>query len=348
MVSVSKAVSSFVDELTGLLEPLAGRRRRRPGLVLVERGDDFECYRLGRRMKLVAKGSLESLGKKRLPRDMTSKPVEVRLDGSRILTKILKLPAASRNYLDPIVRHQLDRATPWSAHRVVFDYSIAEDEPAQGDQIAIRLVATSREVFDSAMQRIAAARIKPAVVGTSEDPLDRPSPINLLHSDRLQRRQALRRKVAASILALVLVGGGLSGMTGWRLHAASAEAVALGRDMDAARAAIEAARAGRQLSEDRERLLSQKANDVPVVVLLERLSIAVPAGTHLTELAVAEDEVRLTGLSGDAPALIGILEAADMLSEVRFAAPTTRVEGAAQDRFEIVARLLPAAPAVTD
>jgi len=348
MVSVSKAVSSFVDELTGLLEPLAGRRRRRPGLALVERGGDFECYRLGRRMKLVAKGSLESLGKKRLPRDMTSKPVEVRLDGSRILTKILRLPAASRNYLDPIVRHQLDRATPWSADRVVFDYSIAEDEPAQGDQIAIRLVATSREVFDSAMQRIAAARIKPAVVGTSEDPLDRPSPINLLRSDRLQRRQALRRKVAASVLAIILVGGGLSAMAGWQLQAANAEAAALGRDMDAARAAIEAARAGRQLSEDRDRLLSQKRNEVPIVLLLERLSSVVPTSTHLTELAVAEDEVRLTGLSDDAPALIGILENADILSEVRFAAPTTRVEGATQDRFEIVARLVPAAPTATD
>jgi Tfp pilus assembly protein PilN len=81
-----------------------------------------------------------------------------------------------------------------------------------------------------------------------------------------------------------------------------------------------------------------------MIVLVEELSKIIPASTYLTELAVQDQDVRISGLSSDAPALIGILEGADLLTDVRFAAPTIRDEEAAQDRFEIVARLASPAP----
>ena len=49
-------------------------------------------------------------------------------------------------------------------------------------------------------------------------------------------------------------------------------------------------------------------------------------------------EVHLVGLTNDAPALLEVLDSSDTLSDVRFAAPTTRDEGATQDRFEKVDR----------
>jgi general secretion pathway protein L len=314
--------------------------------VVVERGGDYECYRASRRgPSLFAKGSLDSLTGARLPRAMLSQPVEVRLDGARILSKVVRLPAASRNYLDAVVRHQLDRATPWAADRVVFDYAIAEEEPTADDQIAVRLVATSRDVFDAALERLRSAGIRPAVVGTSEDPVERASPVNLMQADRPARRAKLRRRVAAALLALILVGAAVSAWTGWRFFSLDAEAARLAAEMGAVRAEIEAARAGMEASESRGRLMAQKRETLPAVVLLDRLSDAIPTSTYLTEFMLEGQELRLSGLSSEAPSLIGILEGSDFLSNVRFAAPTTREAGATQERFEIVANVVAQVPA---
>jgi general secretion pathway protein L len=336
------AAESFVDEVTAILETKRNPGRRHLQYTLVERGDDFECYRNNRGgPSLVAKGSLDRLGKARLPRKVRTEPIEFRLDGSRVLTKVMQFPAASRGYLDAIVAHQLDRATPWTSDRVVFDYAIADDEPAAEGQIAVRLVATSRDVFDRSMSRLAEARIKAVVVGTTEDPIDRPSVVNLLHSDRAERRAALRRKVGVGLLAFLLIGAGLSALTGWRLYALQAEAAGLQEETDAARASIESARAGTALAASRERLVAAKRGAIPIVLLLDKLSSIIPTNTYLTALSVEDGEVRIAGLTSDAPALIGILEAADILSGVRFVAPTMRDEGATPDRFEIAAAIVP-------
>ena len=343
---IYRVVGSFVDELTAILEPKRKPGRRRLEYILVERGDGFECYR-GRRAgpSLVAKGSLDRLKQARLPRKVREEPVEFRLDGSRVLTKIMQFPAASRAYLDAIVRHQLDRATPWASDRVVFDYAVADEEPAPEGQIAVRLVATSRDVFDRSMSRLAEARIKASVVGTSEDPLDRPSPVNLLHSDRLERRTTLRRKVGAGLLAFVLASAVLSALTGWWLFALQARASELETETDRVRARIESARTGTEFAASRGRLIASKRDAIPMVVLIDQLSSIIPTNTYLTELSVENGEVQIAGLTSDAPALIGILEAADVLSNVRFVAPTMRDEGEARDRFEIAASIVPATPA---
>jgi general secretion pathway protein L len=271
-----------------------------------------------------------------------AQPIEVRLDGSRVLSKILRLPAASRGYLDPIVRHQLDRATPWAADRVVYDYVIADDEPATDGQIAIRLVATARDVLDGVMRRLSTAGIEPDIVGTTEDPIDRPSAVNLLQAERSGPRALLRRKVQTALVATLLIGVSLSILTGWRLYAVNATAAEMQAEMDNVRAGIESARAGMSLSDSRQRMLAQKQDETPLVVLIDKLSQTIPTNTYLTELSVEEGEVHLVGLTSDAPALLEILDSSDALSDVGFAAPTMRDEGASQDRFEIAGRFKPA------
>jgi general secretion pathway protein L len=334
-----------VNELTAILEPKRRTGARHLPYTLVERGDEFECYRARRGgPSLVAKGSLDQLNKARLPRKLREQPIEYRLDGSRVFTKILHFPAASREYLDAIVKHQLDRATPWAADRVAFDYAIADDEGTPEGQIAVRLVATSRDVFDRSMSRLTAARIKVAVVGTSEDPVDHPSTVNLLQSDRTERRAALRRKVSMGLVAFLLISASLGALSGWRLFALQTQAAELQSETDAIRARIESALSGTEFAASRGRLVASKRDAVPMVVLIEHLSAVIPENTYLTELSVENGEVQIAGLTSDAPALIGILESADLLANVRFAAPTLRDEGAARDRFVIAAAILPAAP----
>jgi general secretion pathway protein L len=341
MLSVNAGFQSLVDELAGVIEPLRAGVPHRPRYALVEGAGSYECYRLDRTGPvLVARGDLSDLAETTLPREVLSQPVEVRLDGSRVLSKVIQLPAASRNYLDAIVLHQLERATPWAADRVVFDYVLADDPPPGNDQIAVRLVATSREVFDGAMERLAAAGISPEVVGTSEDALDQPSAINLFRSGRTARQRALRRGIVLGLAAAAGLGIVLIMLGAWRLYSVNADAAALQAEMSRTRQAIEAAMAGRETSESRAALLARKRQSMPRVILLERLSSLIPTSTYLTELTVDGDDLRLAGLSGDAPALIGMLEEADILENVRFTGPTIRDDSAAQDRFEILASIV--------
>jgi general secretion pathway protein L len=349
MPSITGAAQVLVDEVTAFLEPRKGRARGRKRLILVERGDEFEIHRTNRRgTSLLTRGRLDELSSVRLPRQLSSQPIEVRLDGSRVLSKILRLPAASSGYLEPIVRHQLDRATPWSADRVVFDYAIADDEPKIEGQIAVRLVATARDVLDSVMSRLKAAGVETDLVGTTEDPIDRPSAVNLLQSEGSGPRALLRRKVVAVLVAILLIGTSLSLLTGWQLYAISATASELQAETDTVRGQIESARAGMSLSDRRQKLLAQKQDETPVVVLIDKLSQTIPASTYLTELRVENGEVHLVGLTSDAPALLELLDSSDTLSDVRFAAPTMRDEGATKDRFEIAGRFKPTVAAAAE
>jgi general secretion pathway protein L len=314
--------------------------------MLVERDGRYECYRNRRRPVLLASGDFATLERGTVPREMLSTPIEIRLDAARVLSKVLQLPEASRNYLDAIVTHQLERMTPWTADRVVFDYTLADDEAVGKDQIAVRLVAIARDAFDNIVGRLKNAGLKPSLVGTTEDALDRPSPINLLGVSRAARRAALRRAVAAGLAAVVIVGVAGSAFAGWRLYMANAEAAAVHEAILATRRAVEAALSNSEAAEGYRRLLAMKEGNVPMVVLLDRLSEVIPSSTYLTEYTVEGEELRLAGFSSEAPALIGMLEETDLLTDVRFGAPTTREEGETQDRFEIVARIVaPESPA---
>ena len=346
MSAANAAVSSLIDEIAELVEPLRAKGARRPRFTVVERAGGYEIFRNDRNGPVrAASGSFGELGPDTLPRQITAQPVEIRLDGSRVLSKNLQLPGAGRQYLDAIVGHQVERMTPWAADRVVFDY-VVDEAASTADQVAVRLVATSRDVLDAATERLAALGLKPAVVGTADDPLDRASPVNLLEANKGERRQALRRTIGIVLLAIALLGAALSAFTGWRLYRVNAEAARVQSGLDAARAAVARSRSETADSESYARLFALKRSAVPTVVLLEELSKSIPSGTYLSELQVEGTELRMTGFSDAAPALIATLEATDLLSDVRFAAPTTRDEGTAQDRFEIVARIEP--PAGTD
>jgi general secretion pathway protein L len=53
-------------------------------------------------------------------------------------------------------------------------------------------------------------------------------------------------------------------------------------------------------------------------LLIDRLATLLPSDTFLNRLEISVAEVRLSGVSADAPALIGMLEAEEGLAEVSF------------------------------
>ena len=77
------------------------------------------------------------------------------------------------------------------------------------------------------------------------------------------------------------------------------------------------------------------------VLILETLSEILPDHTYITELRIDAGKIKLTGVTRDAPSLIGIIEKSARFSHAAFAAPTTRSSSQSGEHFHIEARILP-------
>jgi general secretion pathway protein L len=340
MNAVVRFFKWWVEELARVVEPLVGRRAAPVDYALVQEGDRFVCVRGGR------KGSKEvgSIGagasvEADLLKRLKGQNVELRLDPDLVLDKKLTLPTAGQQYLDAILRHQIERLTPWAADHVAFDYVVDTTEPVPEGQVSIRLVATARETVNGALAELAGLGIKPRSVGTAADALDHQSPVNLQDDSRTERRSSLRRAVGVGLVATAAVIVILGGLQTFELVRLSQESADVQAAVEARRRVIAEAVARTTTSDAYRALAARKAAAVPMVVLLDELSKIIPADTYLTEISVDGEKLRVNGNSAEAPALIQILEDSPMLSEAAFGAPTTRNEKGTGDSFQIVAKI---------
>lgn len=339
-----KAILAFlkwwIEELTRIVEPFAERRGGAAKFVLVCERGGYRCLR-GTRKGVSEAGFMaaDGLAASDLARKMKGQDVELRLDAAQVLDKELNLPAAGQQYLDAILRHQIERLTPWAADHVAFDYVVEDTHPAGEGQVAIRLVATARETVESALSPLSALGIRPRRVGTAADALDHPSPVDLQDESKVERHSSLRRAVAVTLSAAAAILLTLGLFQSWQLWVVSSESEEIQAALDARRALIAEAVARTTQSDEYRALAARKQAELPMVVLLEELSRTIPRNTYLTEINVEGPTVRLNGMSEEAPDLIGILEKADKLSNAQFAAPTTRSSRGGADSFQIVVRI---------
>ena len=80
MASITAAAANLVDEVTSFVEPSRTGSRKRKRLVMVERGDEFECYRVDRSgTALITKGRLDELSGSKLPRQLLAQPLDMEM-----------------------------------------------------------------------------------------------------------------------------------------------------------------------------------------------------------------------------------------------------------------------------
>ena len=74
-----------------------------------------------------------------------------------------------------------------------------------------------------------------------------------------------------------------------------------------------------------------------LVIVLDTLSRILPDHTYVTELRVEGNKLRLTGVTKDAPSLIGLIEGSGRFRGATFFAPTTQLPSEAGEHFHIEA-----------
>lgn len=333
-------VSALVRQLAGVLDRVARTLRRPSVVIVVGEGGLRRLVRRGGRVRsqrAMGWADLEGAAGRR-----RSRLCEVRLEASRVIDRVVEVPAAGRDHLPAILDLQIERMTPWAADRVAYDH-VTLDKGSAAGTVSVRIVAASRTGVEDVVSRLKAAGVRPVCVGTAADPLDRASPVNLLARRAGEGPELLLRAsrwILGLLVALTLGAGALSAV---RLHAAERAVETLQARLADARGRLDLATRHEGPDDAARRIERRKAAALATVVLVEDLARRLPDGTFLTELSIEDGSLRLAGVSLDASDLIAILEASPILSGARFSASVVRELDGRREQFRIAAVIDPAA-----
>jgi general secretion pathway protein L len=268
--------------------------------------------------------------------------VEILLKPDLVLFRNVDFPKQAVDFLDGMIRAQIDRLTPWKANDAVFSWSAPRDAP--NERIELTLAATSKARIQPLLRladELGAASVAAFVAPpTGQGTVDRlkllDTPLHGAIGRNLDIPRLLRIVLvcaglsAASVLAVATYAGG----------ALDGQQQQLQRQIAARRSALrlnQNTMAGSGLS-----LLAKRKQTTPSsVMVLEAITRALPDSTYVTELRIEGDRVQVVGISQDAPSLIRLMEQSPQFSRATFFAPTTRTPGDPGERFHIEVHLTP-------
>jgi general secretion pathway protein L len=270
--------------------------------------------------------------------------VELTLQSNRFVFKPLELPARAAEFLDGIVRAQIDRLTPWSAELAAFGFSAPVD--AGGGRLFVTVAATAKSMLIPFTRAFSAKGAQAVALLTRPPEADPKAPPIAVMEENLSRTFGIR--AVRRILLIVLAS------CGFAAAAAAVAAIVINGDLDARQDELAqrithqrvAALAARDTSGDpvaaAERALAKRKNETPsAVITLEVLSRILPDRTYVKEMRIEDSTLRLTGITDDAPDLIRLMERTPQFTQAIFSAPITHSPSDGGDRFNIEARLEP-------
>lgn len=343
--------SRWIDVVANALIGLIGRFSSRRVVELVEsEGGAFTVRKNGKagssgapptQLQINEEGVVRPPSAERTS-SLKGSRAEIVLHPSRFVFRQIELPRRASEFLDGIIRTQIDRLTPWSVKDALFGWAKPTD--IANDKIAVTIAATSRTQVMLYVQAVSGLGADSITVSTVPDVPDYGlAPIKVLEQ---KGHSALDpRSVRRLIMAVLLVAGLAAGLS-------VSAAVVVAEDL-AARQGDVARRLGDRLAALRTaldaesdsaltRLERRKHENPSSVIVLEALSQVLPDHTFVTELRIEASKIQVIGVTRDAPSLIRLIEQSSHFTHATFFAPTTRSPSNSGDRFHIEARIKPA------
>jgi general secretion pathway protein L len=269
--------------------------------------------------------------------------IEVILKASRFIFRPLELPRRANEFLDGVVRAQIDRLTPWSQRDAAFGWSAPS--PLGADRMIVTVAATAVATITPIVKALADHRADAILVSTIRDASGANAPIMVFtqRAGAELRMRRLRRKLIA-LLIVTCVAAGLG----------ASVSIVVGNDLDAERMGLERKIAERHaallsgrgsIADEALSALEARKRATPAgVIVIEALSQTLPDDTYLNELRIEDGKVQIAGLTRDAPALIKLIEQSQHFTHATFFAPTTRAPTDSGERFHIEAHIEPVFP----
>jgi general secretion pathway protein L len=267
--------------------------------------------------------------------------VELLLRPGHVLFRVLDFPRQAADFLDGMIRAQIDRVTPWTAADAVF--GVSSSAPISNERIAVTLAATSQHEILPMLQlatSLGAASAAGWVEPQGTTPSERIKLFDLPIVGTGSRVTDLPR-----LLRLTLLGCGMAAVVS--LAVAAYVGSALDAEQRDLQHRIAERRAALRLNKadaggSMETLLANRKQTTPAcVMVLEAISRALPDTTFVTELRIEGDKIQIVGMTQDAPTLIRLIEQSPEFSRATFFAPTTRAPNDPGETFHIEAHILP-------
>jgi general secretion pathway protein L len=342
MISESKVLfGQWIAAVSSGIDVLADRFVRSRRILLAERDDGrFTASTIlpenGAALREVS-FRLEG-GKPPLPVEWTaalrSSRVEVELQPVNVMTHLLDFPDKASDFLDGMIRAQIDRLTPWTVNDAVFGWS--PPAPIGNDRIEVTLAATSKlkvapllhlvEALDGASVAVYATGPAGRILLVDRQLRSVIGPV--VNVPRLLRVTLLSAGIAAA--ASLLIGAYWS-------DSLQSELGDVQRRISQRRAALRLEANGTASGLD---LLAKRKQTTPSsVMVMEALSRVLPDSTYVTELRIEADKVQVVGMTQDAPSLIRLLEQSPQFTRATFFAPTTRAANESGESFHIEAHI---------
>jgi general secretion pathway protein L len=334
------AVTSAADAAVGQFV----RSRR----ILLEEGDDgvFTARTIAAKKDMALPDLVFRLDSGRpqppLPADWKAafrgSRVEAQLQSGHVMTCLLDFPSKAGDFLDGMIRAQIDRLTPWTANDAVFGWS--PPTPAANDRIDVTFAATSKLKVQPLLQFAQALDVASVAIYATAS-LGDGAPARIRLFDQLWRSAIGATRIPRLLRAILLSAGAaaaasllISTYLGSSLQSQQDE---LQRQLSQRRAALrlDPNSAGSGLG-----LLAKRKQATPSsVVVLEAISRVLPDTTYVTELRIDGDKVQVVGMTQDAPSLIRLMEQSPQFSRATFFAPTTRAANESGESFHIEAHI---------
>ena len=355
---IQEGFNRWIDSVAGTVNGLLRRLQSNHEVRIIEEAPDtFRLHAAGagpkshlpdHRIRIVG-GAI----KDRLPADwvkmLRGSRAEIVLRANRFLFRPLELPKRAVEFLDGIVRAQIDRLTPWSPGEAVFAWTPPTYGPS--DRIELVIAATARALVAPYVQAVADLGVASVAVLTMPPPPYPPpragegreeaTPIKVF--EQSARGMFEIDRIRHALVALFLISGLAAAITmgysAFALDSLDAEQQELSQKIAARRAAL---RTSPEFTVSAQRMLERRKQSTPSnVVVLEALSQILPDHTYVTELRIEVDKLQIVGVTRDAAALIGLIEQSPHFTRAKFYAPTTRTPGEPGERFHIEAQIKP-------
>jgi general secretion pathway protein L len=254
------------------------------------------------------------------------------LPAEAVLTRRASFPAQVRENLPQAVRSELNRLSPFTPDQVLYDFRALP--AAKGEtRLAIELALCRRDRAEGWIKRMREAG----------SPVDQVAwegawpKANLLPPESRPRARRAWLDPARLLLGLVLLLAAAALATPiWQKTQALAaldlevrKARGQAVQVDELRQELERAKAGSVA------VLQRKWEEARMTNLLRELTERIPDDTWVQSLEYQNGEVQLRGESGQATALIGLLESAPGIEGVSFRSPVTQVARTGKERFNL-------------
>src|SRR5215467_7201287 len=284
--------------------------------------------------------------------------VVVALDPRHVLRKELSLPAAVEENLMQTLAYDLDRHTPFRPEQLYFDAVVVNRDAAK-KMLRVDWAAALRTIVDEAGQRVESWGAVPVAVVPG--PPTASTRLNLIPEAARQRPLQWRRwqvwapiaAVSTFAIAAVILPLAQKRQYAIALNLINAEAGQQAQAADRVRTQLEG------MQSDYNYILAKKYAYPSAVHVIDEVTRVLPDDTWLTQLELKtsnrgkdlQRDIYLRGESGNAGKLVALLEDSKLVEQAAPRSPTTKIQGAPGEIFDLGARLrtaaLPAPQVVT-